>query len=69
MHRYLVVIEETKRNFSAYSPDLPGCIATGETREECEQNMHEAIQLHISGLEEDNEIIPINHSFAEYMAV
>ena len=69
MDRYLVIIEEAKSNFSAYSPDLPGCVATGEIRNECEQNMHEAIQLYINGLEEDKEPVPVNHSFAEYMAV
>jgi len=69
MNRYLVVIEEAGNNFSAYSPDLPGCIATGDTKDECEQNMHEAIKLHIEGMEEDREMIPENHSFAEYMAV
>ena len=53
MRRFLVVIEKTKRNFSAYSPDLPGCIATGATREEVEKNMHEAIALHIKGMIED----------------
>ena len=69
MHRFLVVIEKADDNYSAYSPDLPGCIATGETREEAEQNMHEAIEMHIQGLQEDNIPIPKSHSFAEYIAV
>jgi predicted RNase H-like HicB family nuclease len=69
MYRFLIVIEKADDNYSAYSPDLPGCIATGETREEAEQNMHEAIQLHIQGLHEDNIPIPKSHSFAEYVAV
>jgi predicted RNase H-like HicB family nuclease len=69
MHRFLVVIEETDTGFSAYSPDLPGCIATGKTREEIEKNMHEAIQLHVEGLLEDQVAIPRSRSFAEYMAV
>ena len=69
MYRFLVVIEETDTGYSAYSPDLPGCIATGSTREEIEKNMHEAIQLHVEGLVEDQIAIPQSRSFAEYMAV
>ncbi len=69
MYRFLVVIEKANGNYSAYSPDLPGCIATGATREEVEQNMHEAIELHIHGLLEDNLPVPESNSFAEYIAV
>ena len=69
MRRFLVVIEQTDTGFSAYSPDLCGCVATGPTREETEKNMHEAIQFHIDGLNEDRLVIPENRSFAEYMAV
>jgi len=69
MHRFLVVIEKAEDNYSAYSPDLPGCIATGATREDAEKNMHEAIELHVRGLLEDNLIIPGSTSFAEYVAV
>ena len=69
MRRFLVVIEKCKNNYSAYSPDLIGCIATGKTREETEKNMHEAIQFHLDGLEEDSLPIPKQTSFAEYVAV
>jgi len=69
MYRFLVVIEKANGNYSAYSPDLPGCVATGETREEAERNMHEAIQMHVQGLREDGLLVPESHSFAEYMAV
>jgi predicted RNase H-like HicB family nuclease len=69
MHRFLVVIEKAGNNFSAYSPDLPGCIATGKTREEAESNMHEAIEMHVRGLAEDGLPIPESNSFAEYVAV
>lgn len=69
MYRFLVVIEKADENYSAYSPDLPGCIATGATREEAERNMHEAIELHVRGLLEDNLPIPESTSFAEYVAV
>ena len=50
MNRYLIIIEDTATGFSAYSPDLPGCVATGATREEVEQEMHDAMQFHIEGL-------------------
>ena len=56
-------------NYSAYSPDLPGCISTGATREDAERNMHEAIEMHARGLLEDNLPIPETTSFAEYVAV
>jgi len=69
MHRFLVVIEKADHNYSAYSPDLPGCIATGKTREETEQIMHEAIEMHVRGLQEDNLPIPESHSSADYVTV
>lgn len=69
MYRFLVVIEKVNNNYSAYSPDLPGCVATGATREEAEKNMYEAIEMHIQGLLEDNLPIPESKSFAEYVAV
>jgi len=69
MFRFLIVIEKANGNYSAYSPDLPGCISTGSTQEEVEKNMHEAIKMHIQGLKEDNLPIPKSHSFAEYVAV
>jgi predicted RNase H-like HicB family nuclease len=69
MYRFLVLIEKADGNYSAYSPDLPGCVAMGDTREEAEQNMHEAIELHLQGLKEDGLSIPQSTSFAEYVAV
>ncbi len=69
MYRFLVVIEKANNKYSAYSPDLPGCVATGATREESEKNMYEAIEMHIQGLLEDNLSIPESKSFAEYVAV
>ena len=53
MNRFLVVIERSDGNYSAYSPNLPGCIATGDTREEASQNMHEAVRMHVDGLREE----------------
>jgi len=69
MYRFLIVVEEAGQNYSAYSPDLPGCVATGDTREEAERNMYEAIQLHIDGLREDGLPIPSSTSIAEYVVV
>ena len=69
MNRFLVVIEKANGNYSAYSPDLSGCVATGETREEVEANIHEAIRMHVRGLLEDNLRVPESRSFAEYIAV
>ncbi len=69
MHRFLIVIEKANGNYSAYAPDLPGCIATGATHEEAESNMHEAIRMHIRGLQEDNKPIPEGVAYAEYVAL
>ena len=69
MHRFLIVIEKANGNYSAYSPDLPGCIATGATYEEAEVNMHKAIEMHVQGLIEDKVPIPKSRSSAEYVAV
>ena len=69
MYRFLIVIEKTENNYSAYSPDLPGCVATGKTREEVERNMHDAVEMHVQGLLEDNLPIPESTTYAEYIAV
>ena len=69
MYRFLVVIETAKGNYSAYSPDLPGCVATGETRQEVEKNMYEAIKMQVQGLIEDNLPVPKSQSFSECMVV
>jgi predicted RNase H-like HicB family nuclease len=63
------VIEKANGNFSAYSPDLPGCVATGKTRNQVTHNMHEAIEMHVRGLLEDKLPVPPSHSFAEYVAI
>ncbi len=69
LHRFLVVIEEAGKNYSAYSPDLPGCVAAGDTREETERFMYEAIQMHLEGLREDGLPIPASTTIAEYLVV
>jgi predicted RNase H-like HicB family nuclease len=65
--RYAVVIEKAAGNFSAYVPDLPGCVATGDTIAEVEAEIREAIRFHIDGLEEDGLPIPQPTSRAEYV--
>ena len=66
---FLIVIEKAERNYSAYLPDLPGCMATGKTRDQVARNMHAAIELHVRGLLEDKLPVPQSHSFAEYVAI
>jgi len=67
--RYAIVIEKAENNFAAYVPDLPGCIATGETIEETEQQIREAIEIHIRGLREDGQPVPEPPSRVEYVEV
>ena len=69
MHRYLVVIEKAKGNYSAYSPDLPGCIAAGSTVEETRKNMADAINFHIDGLRSEGLPIPEGEASSEYVTV
>ena len=69
MKRYLIVIEPAEGNVSAFSPDLPGCVATGASREEVENNMREAIRMHLDGLREDGLPIPEPTASAEYVQV
>ena len=66
MSRYLVIIEDTATGFSAYSPDLPGCVATAQTRTEIEREMHAAIDFHIEGLRLAGESVPEPRSHAAY---
>jgi predicted RNase H-like HicB family nuclease len=67
--RYLVVIEPTSTGFSAYSPDLPGCVSTGKTRDECEANMRQAIEFHLDGLREEGEPVPAPATSAAFVDV
>jgi predicted RNase H-like HicB family nuclease len=69
MQRYLIVLEPTATGFSAYSPDLPGCVATGATQPEVEARMREAIELHLEGLREDGEPVPTGQTIATYVEV
>jgi predicted RNase H-like HicB family nuclease len=67
--KYLIVIEPTETGFSSYSPDLPGCVSTGQSREECQQNMHEAIAFHLDGLRAEGEKVPAPATTAAFVEV
>ena len=67
--RYLAVIEKTDGNYSSYSPNLPGCVATGDTIDELQANMQEVIRMHIQGLREDGIPVPEPKAMAEYLEV
>lgn len=67
--RYAVVIEDAGSNFSAYVPDLPGCIATGHSFEEVEKEIRSAIQFHLEGMKQDGLPIPKPSSAVEYVEV
>ena len=67
--RYAIVIERAEGNYSAYVPDLPGCVATGATIEETERSMRGAIELHLEGIREDGLPIPAPSSRVEYIDI
>ena len=67
--RYAVVIEKTETNFSAYVPDLPGCVATGQSKNETETLIREAIEFHLQGMREDGLPIPEPCSQVDYIEV
>lgn len=69
MSRYLVIIEESATGFSAFLPDVPGCIATGATREEVETAMREGVEFHLDSLRESGEPVPPPRSSATYVEV
>lgn len=67
--RYAVVIEQAESSYSAYVPDLPGCVATGHTIPEVEAEIREAIEFHLQGLREDGHLIPPPSSQVDYVDV
>lgn len=69
MKKYLIVMEETGTGYSAYSPDLDGCVATGATRQEVENEMREAIAFHLEGLARNGQTVPEPHTFSAYIEV
>jgi predicted RNase H-like HicB family nuclease len=66
---YLVIVEQGESSFGAYVPDLPGCVAVGETKDEAMQLIREAIELHIESLRDSGEAVPEPHSVVEKVAV
>lgn len=69
MMKYLIVIEKTDTGFSAYSPDIPGCVSTGATLEEVERNMREAIEFHVEGLKIEGFAVPQPSTTSAYIEV
>lgn len=69
MKKFLTIIEKTATGFSAYVPDLPGCIATGKTKAQVEKNIYEAIEFHLEGLKEEGIKIPESKTEAELVLV
>jgi len=69
MRKFLIIIEPTNTGYSAYVPDLPGCIATGDTKSDIEANMYEAITFHLAGLKEEGLAIPESKSEAEVLLI
>ena len=67
--RYMVVIERGDSSFGAYVPDLPGCVAVGETEEEVKRLIHEAIELHLKDLNESGTAVPLPLSYSEYVEI
>jgi predicted RNase H-like HicB family nuclease len=69
MKKYLVVVEKTGTGYSAYSPDLDGCVATGKTRDEVEHEMQEAIEFHLEGMTRNGEAIPEPRACSRYVEI
>ena len=67
--RILIIVEETATGFSAYSPDIAGCVATGRSREEVERTMREAIEFHFDGLRAEGQQVPEPHTYATFVEV
>jgi predicted RNase H-like HicB family nuclease len=69
MNRYAIVVEKAKSNYSAYVPDLPGCVATGATVKETERRLQEAIEIHVQGMRADGLPVPEPSSVVDYLEV
>jgi len=67
--QYVVILEEGSESWGAYVPDLPGCVAVGETRQEALELIREAIEFHLDGMREDGDPIPEPHSYSEVIQV
>ena len=64
--RYLILVEKSATGYSAYIPDLPGCVATGSTKEETKRNIRDAFRFHLDGMKVDGEVPEPPHTFAIY---
>jgi len=69
MKKYLIIIEKTDSGYSAFSPDLDGCIATGKTKDEVEKNMKEAIQFHLDGMKSEGFAVPQPKTYSTYAEI
>jgi len=69
MKRYLIIVEKTDTGYSAYSPDVPGCGSTGDSKAEVERNIREAIQFHIEGLRADGHPVPEPSTYSSYIDI
>ena len=67
--KYLIILEKTSTGYSAYSPDVPGCVSAGDTAEDTEANMQEAIEFHLDGMRKEGLSIPLPQSRASYIEV
>ncbi len=67
--KYLIVVEKASQGYSAYSPDLPGCVAAGRTRKSVEHRMEEAIEFHLEGLKLEGKSIPQPQSYSTYLTI
>jgi predicted RNase H-like HicB family nuclease len=67
--RYMVVVEQGLSSFGAYVPDIPGCIAVGESKEEVLRLIHEAIEFHLEGIKDEGASVPQPHSYSEFVEI
>ena len=67
--KYLVVVEQTESGFSAYSPDVPGCVATGESRADVEREIADAISFHLEGMQIEGLELPTPHASTAYVDI
>ena len=69
MKTYLIIVEQTSTGYSAYSPDVPGCGSTGQTRDEVEHNIREALAFHLEGLKQEGYAVPEPSSYSSYIEI
>ena len=69
VQKFLIVYEKTKSGYSAYSPDITGCVATGSTKKQTEKNIYSAIESHLKGMLDDGTPLPLQQSASEYIII